>query len=357
MWIIPENLNISHFAPDTAVLISDLNELSEISARSLMWRSKPSPLKTWLRRFKATCSTWLLFGRILKPSLGQAFEVALTSSAAGSLANHLARQDEEVETKTLDTSGPILSEASKNSIDLPLFSWRTLQALSHQNSKVINWQTQRAHPFCYMSLENWRDWVTMRRQEYSQRVKSEHLTNESACLSWRVAPISGNQDGILFQGCLSGGEQWGTPRVGLATASGGGGNPNSHPFKFRLENQVQPTPRQEAQSSTHGNQQELQWATPLAGGKNHLSSSPKYYKSRIEKKKQVNLNGQVVLMHQIPLAKLNPRWVEALMGLPIGWTMPSCVNPWTIVQTSSDCLGMESFRQPQSERLGCYGKN
>jgi hypothetical protein len=25
--------------------------------------------------------------------------------------------------------------------------------------------------------------------------------------------------------------------------------------------------------------------------------------------------------------KLNPRWVETLMGLPIGWTMPSCGQP------------------------------
>ena len=28
--------------------------------------------------------------------------------------------------------------------------------------------------------------------------------------------------------------------------------------------------------------------------------------------------------------KLNPRWVETLMGLPIGWVMPSCARPWTI---------------------------
>jgi len=27
--------------------------------------------------------------------------------------------------------------------------------------------------------------------------------------------------------------------------------------------------------------------------------------------------------------KLNPRWVETLMGLPVGWVMPSCVNPIT----------------------------
>lgn len=33
---------------------------------------------------------------------------------------------------------------------------------------------------------------------------------------------------------------------------------------------------------------------------------------------------------------LNPRWVELLMGLPVGWTMPSCVDPVTIELTNSD---------------------
>jgi hypothetical protein len=32
--------------------------------------------------------------------------------------------------------------------------------------------------------------------------------------------------------------------------------------------------------------------------------------------------------------KLNPRWVETLMGLPVGWTMPSCVSPVIPAQTS-----------------------
>jgi len=32
--------------------------------------------------------------------------------------------------------------------------------------------------------------------------------------------------------------------------------------------------------------------------------------------------------------KLNPRWVETLMGVPIGWTMPSCTLPVTIEPTS-----------------------
>jgi hypothetical protein len=48
-------------------------------------------------------------------------------------------------------------------------------------------------------------------------------------------------------------------------------------------------------------------------------------------------------------AKLNPRWVETLMGLPIGWTMPSCASPQTIALTSCDSSAMELCLPPQSE--------
>jgi hypothetical protein len=51
--------------------------------------------------------------------------------------------------------------------------------------------------------------------------------------------------------------------------------------------------------------------------------------------------------------KLNPRWVETLMGLPVGWTMPSCASPVTIERMNSDYLGMESCRQPQNGRSEC----
>jgi len=45
--------------------------------------------------------------------------------------------------------------------------------------------------------------------------------------------------------------------------------------------------------------------------------------------------------------KLNPRWVETLMGLPVGWTMPSCASPVTIVPTNSDSSATESSPPPQ----------
>jgi hypothetical protein len=47
--------------------------------------------------------------------------------------------------------------------------------------------------------------------------------------------------------------------------------------------------------------------------------------------------------------KLNPRWVETLMGVPIGWTMPSCTSPVIIELTNSDCLETESCQPQQSE--------
>jgi len=49
--------------------------------------------------------------------------------------------------------------------------------------------------------------------------------------------------------------------------------------------------------------------------------------------------------------KLNPRWVETLMGLPVGWTMSSCATPVTIEPTSFGCLATESSPQPQPELL------
>ena len=45
--------------------------------------------------------------------------------------------------------------------------------------------------------------------------------------------------------------------------------------------------------------------------------------------------------------KLNPRWVETLMGLPVGWTMPSCACPVTIALTNCAFLVTESYQLQQ----------
>jgi len=82
------------------------------------------------------------------------------------------------------------------------------------------------------------------------------------------------------------------------------------------------------------------WATPIVGD-SHLASTPEVAAKRLEE-------GKVTLSRQ-NAGKLNPRWVETLMGLPVGWTMPSCACPVTIEPMNCDSLATESSRQPQNE--------
>lgn len=97
-----------------------------------------------------------------------------------------------------------------------------------------------------------------------------------------------------------------------------------------LQNQVGATPKA--------------WATPIMGD-SHLASTPKVAQKRIEE-------GKVTLSRQNP-GKLNPRWVETLMGLPVGWVMPSCKSPVTIALTSCDSSATESC-QPQPSELFAF---
>jgi len=327
MWIIPENLDISHFVPDTRESISDLNELSEILTRSLMWKSKPSQRKTWLRRLKTTCSTWRLFGRILKPSIGQDFETALTSSAGGFLVNHLVLPEKKTPTPMRGIYGRTLLKGSPIWDDLPLFFWRTSKASLAADSKAISGATPNQRPFCFMSLENWKGWTTIQRREYLARLKSAHRTNENESSSWLAVPILANQGATLFPKCSESRNLWITPaaqaganREKLYTKTGAPWQGDGRAYRLNgmhrtlsLNMQVSIQPRED-QNSDHLNPQE---------------SRP----------------------------KLNPRWVEMLMGLPVGWAMPSCVDPWIIELVNCDCLETELCPQPPSERLESFGQN
>jgi hypothetical protein len=90
------------------------------------------------------------------------------------------------------------------------------------------------------------------------------------------------------------------------------------------------------------------WATPIQGD-SHLASTPEVAQKRIEE-------GKVTLSRQNP-GKLNPRWVETLMGLPVGWVMPSCASPVTIEPTNFASSATESCLQQPSEHSELFGRN
>lgn len=81
-----------------------------------------------------------------------------------------------------------------------------------------------------------------------------------------------------------------------------------------------------------------QWGTPTArdhkGGRGNEEREYKELTPMVERTQS---------------GKLNPRWVETLMGLPVGWSMPSCASPVTTEQTSCDSSAMESCQQQQNE--------
>jgi hypothetical protein len=88
------------------------------------------------------------------------------------------------------------------------------------------------------------------------------------------------------------------------------------------------------------------WATPqLQDGHNIVQDSTSH-KTIPAQLTEMKSNG-----------KLNPRWVETLMGLPVGWVMPSCTSPVTTEQTNSDSSETESSLPPQNSHSELFGRN
>lgn len=287
MWIVPSN--ISPCVRDMVESTSDLNELASLSEHSLMWRSKPSPVKTWYLRWKKGGLMSLLFGRILKPSLSTSFGEKWTSSQEGFLVSHLVEQDSDKELKTQDTCGLISKKVLENWGDLPLFSSRTSKESLVQRSTV--------NRFSNMSSNEWKAWVTKRRREYSVRAKLGQVINESV-YSYSVSI----QNSLEKDETLS---------------------PDSYPLQ-KVEPHIQ---QKWEESSIVLNPQEPCWATPTT-----RDWKGKYPKHSQEK------NPRHLLPDQAHMGtykgKLNPRWVETLMGLPIGWTSPEATQIIVIERTN-----------------------
>jgi hypothetical protein len=129
----------------------------------------------------------------------------------------------------------------------------------------------------------------------------------------QAAPASSSTDGSR-QGL------WPTPEASQGGRQGGSFNQTSW-------KNADGTPRQPSLAQA-AIKEVKQWATPDVSDK------------RSDKSTQIGLRNQIS-------GKLNPRWVETLMGLPVGWTMPSCVSPTIIAPTSCAYLGTGLCQPPQ----------
>lgn len=299
MWIIPKNLLITYpSVADTVVLELDLKKFCQMCANSLMWRSKPSQLPTWLKRWKRVYWFQRLFGQTLKRSTFRRFEKALNTefSQPVSRVSLFRKLVEEKPQKTLDTSGPTSSTELDNVT--PCFAfWKTCKGLSPQKQ-----ETEKV--FLNMSAENWNKKVIELRQEYSARQKSAHLTKEKGFLSWQTPQARDwkGASGRSYKGINTDLPQqvktkkWPTP----TTAEAGKISNNPNYGQLGLSNHP----------NVHGYKVQREKLHKDVKGKTKVKTGQQTQnKNNTTGKNQ----GQ----------RLNPNWVEQLMGLPVGWTQIS----------------------------------
>ena len=317
-WILPKQL-ISAFAQDTEALTSDSAELSRICEQSLMRRSKHSPAKTYLREWKVGNLMRLRSGVISSPSLGKSFLDWWTFSLEVTHANRSHPQESGLEQKILVISGPTSQTAFEFS-DLGSASLRTSKDISASDSEK--------------SLENWKNLVTKRRLEYSARLNAEPRTSGSGCSSWpspvasevrqgfqdRSRGMKGNQESLTTVVVKS----WPTPNAADPRQGGSTQGARKSPnLSIAIHG-----PHVPASSSTDGSRQGL-WQTASVSTGAHRQKNGSMT-DKLDQQVRNHTSG-----------RLNPRWVETLMGLPVGWTMPSCASPVTIERMNSDSSATE----------------
>ena len=342
MWIIPKQLHTSASALDTKALGLDSEEFSQICERSLTWRGKDSLSRTWLQRWKR--ENWMqhLCSRTLRPSLTGSFVDAWTSSVVASRANHSVLLESVTALKIQDTFSHT-SPTESESANLELFSLKTLKESSQPRQQTEN-------QFSSMSSESWKAWVTEQRQEYSQRVKSERLTreSESSSLAWPTASVAGCVEGGVaknvemtssgFKATRENGTSYGAKLRDsvihheknwptMTVKSGGGLPPNSqsksrsrkqhagHPLETAVMREPQNWPTASARDwkDTAGMSKERDGKA--LGRIDQLPRAVYHHDGH-----QDQANHSTTGKSQESQGKLNPDWVEQLMGLPVGWT-------------------------------------
>ena len=276
MWIIPKSLLRSWSgAPDTAALEWDSSELSETCAQSLTRRSNFSAAKSWRAVWKRGKSTLPRFGRILNLSHANAFEEWWTSSLPVTPASHSARRAKGKAKKTQDTSGP---------------SYKGQLQLFDQDSASLRTSPDILPSGLATSCTTFQNWTTKLRRDCSRREKSASRTRDNASSSWPT--IRAQEPG------------WTSDNYG--------------------DNLVKRMARSTESSRT----------TPMAGTKDHMGASIEYYQRRLEKGKQIDLNGQIMLEGQKSTSPPpDPDQSNTGGNPPESWRTPTALEAGARVET------------------------
>ena len=309
MWIIPKTL--SAFVQDTEGLNLDLDERAWMLEQSAMWRSKPSSKQTWLRRLKKDAWMTRLSTRILKPSLRESFEEKYTASWVDIHVSRSVQRESEKERKTQDTCGPT-SESMSGQLDL-------FGVFSRMSEVTPRWGYGESCPI-------WKKMVTERSGDCSRRRKQARLTNASDASSWPTVAASEARQGYQDRSRGKKGSQKSLTTIvvdnGSTPQARDWKGPQGDAYKGRAKDlpaqtegaKIHAGPPVPEKSNTSG-KNHGSWPTPNTSdqynpniphdvGRSYLRTE-----SLPEDQRKPN-----------PTMKLNPNWVEQLMGLSTGWT-------------------------------------
>ena len=393
---------ICRCAPESAVSTLDCEQWSNDAAQSLMWRSKPSQSRTWLRRWKREAWIQLLRSRTCTISHGESLLDWWTSYLAASRANHSATPESVKGWKIHATFGRPSLEVS-GLFNQPVSSSRTSMESPAPSRRDIT-------AFSTMSSATWKKWITEQRRDALRHRKLVHRIcgSDGSSLGFATPTAKANQTAPSMQkhpGCRA---IWATPTASKVTPNttnpaditNQDGEPlqpgeKSHdrrtqkPVQTALTDQVRqwPTPRtitggaesaerkQELGRTASGGG-DLQaaaknWPTPTGAEGSKIGNQPNYG--------QLGLSNHPEIVGEIQREKLtksgrwpietardhkafgvngladpdnpntngnrggllNPAWVETLMGFPIGWT--DCVRLATLLSQQSQQEHSQNF--------------
>lgn len=335
MWLyIPKKyLTQLRSAKETTELVLGSPSLNPAISTSVAWREKLLLYQTWLRKWRKGHWMKRLNGLTFPVSEYHDFEDLWIASLRESRASRLASLENSAELKMNDGYGPQSLKSSeisghefcflrksadsgkrdskscsatlprsgtmRNGIASELAMWKPRTKKEKESSSMRDWTTPSAS-------------IAIQGQNEADGKRGQTLEGQARGQDWPTATVNGNNNragisdkaGDGLSTAVKRGKDW--PTITASTRTMG----DLEQSKFAGNDPARPSYSEANQSgrrrtdanNTDGSRQD--WSTPTANSS--TGSGP-------------HGDGGLKIQSQCQ-GLLNPRWVETLMGLPVGWT-------------------------------------